>query len=112
MNYKKLFGYGVIIWGALYLIATLFVGYKMGNSIYQGISMIVAAAVLGFIFGKMLHIELVKDMIKYSVGWVLIGLILDLILTVPFTGSAIYFTPSYWVSYLLILTAPMFAAKK
>lgn len=112
MNYKKLFGFGALIWVVAYIVATGFVAYGKSHSITAGVVVVIAVAIAAFLAGRNLGLGARKEIIKYSAGWVIIGLILDAIFTVPFTGWALFKTWDIWLGYLLILSAPLLAIKK
>lgn len=112
MNYKKLFGWGIAIWGAAYLVATGFVAYKMQDNIFAEIVTLIAMLIVLIAASRNLPDSSLAQVLKYSVGWVVIGVILDLVLTVPFTGYAIFYHWTIWVSYALILVLPPALAKR
>jgi len=112
MNYKKLFGFGVMIWAVAYLIATAFVAYGAMDALWAKTVLILVVAVVVFLAGKNLKSASVMNALKYSASWVVIGLILDMILTVPFTGWEIFSTWDLWVSYALVLLLPLLTVQK
>jgi|GEM_PF-1568782 len=111
MNYKKL-GYGVAIWAIIYLVATGFVAYNVMDSFGAKIVMIIIVAGLAVWAGTKIQEQSSAKVMRYTVSWVMIGLILDLILTVPFTGVSIFGDWSLWVNYGLIIVLPLFTYKK
>ena len=112
MNYKKLFGFGVLIWAVAYLVATAFVAYKMGESLLAQIVITLAVIAASCFCGWALELNSVKEILKYSASWLVIAFVLDLILTVPFTGWRIFYSWELWAGYLAILLVPLLSAKK
>ncbi|MBU0540055.1 hypothetical protein KKF59_02480 [Patescibacteria group bacterium] len=112
MNYTKLFGYGVAIWAAAYLTATIFVAYKSMETLIAQIVVAVVGALAAYIAGRKLAAKNAGAILKYSIPWVLIAVVLDMVLTVPFTGWGFFSTWSLWIGYALIALVPLAAIKK
>ena len=112
LNYKKLFGLGILIWAIAYLVACIFVAYKTMDSLIAGIVVVIALALAAFFAGRSLKLSSVVEILKYSICWVIIAFILDLILTVPFTGWGIFSSWHLIVGYLLIIFLPLLSVKK
>tara|TARA_B100000315_G_C14319694_1_gene470207 strand:+ start:80 stop:418 length:339 start_codon:yes stop_codon:yes gene_type:complete len=112
MNYKKLFGLGALIWISAYITASLFVAYKAVDALPAKIIIPIVIGIVAYFAGKNLKLKSIKKILPYSIGWLVIGLILDVIMTVPFTGWAIFAQWNLWVGYALILSIPLLTAKK
>ena len=111
MNYKKVIGYGALIWAIVYLVATVFVAYKMtGTLLSQVVVLLVLAAAVFFASQKSNFVSR-SDALKYALGWIIVGFILDLILTIPFTGWQFYLSWEMLLGYLLGLVVPQFTVK-
>jgi hypothetical protein len=107
MKYKKIVGLGALIWGIAFITAAIFVAFSAIDTILAKIVVPFAVGVAAFFGGKMIDVELPKDILKYSIVWVVIGLLLDLVVTVPFTGWGIFAQWNVWLGYALILFAPL-----
>lgn len=112
MNYKKLFGFGILIWAAVYLVASAFVAYKAMDQLWARIVVELALIVAAYLAARNLSLGSVKEIAKYSVSWAVIAVVLDLLLTVPFAGWEIFSQWDIYLGYLLIIVVPFFAAKK
>lgn len=112
MNYKKLFGYGALIWVVAYIAAILLVVLRVGTTMRAGPLVGIVAAAMAAWAGTQLERTSIVKILFYSLGWVIVGLVLDLILTIPFTGWQFYFAWSYWASYVLIAVLPIFTSRK
>ncbi|PIR44102.1 hypothetical protein COV23_01705 [Candidatus Wolfebacteria bacterium CG10_big_fil_rev_8_21_14_0_10_31_9] len=112
MDYKKLFGYGVLIWAVVYLVATAFVGYKLSGMLWTQIVLVIISAVFSYFLAKNLSANLVVGMLKYSFSWMIMTIILSIIFTVPFTGWIVFNSWDMWASFLVILLVPLVAVKK
>lgn len=107
----KLVGFGAFIWVVAYIVATAFVAYSISEGLLMSSVMIVVVALAAFFVGRNVRVSSVGDMLKYSFGWVVVGLVLDAALTVPFTGWDIYMSWSLWVGYLAVLLVPLLSVK-
>jgi len=112
VSYKKLFGFGALIWLVAYMTASVFVAYDMVDAFMSGLVIITAVAIAAFFAGRNLAVGSFTGMLKYSVSWVVIGLVLDAIFTVPFTSWEIFAAWHVWVGYAFILLIPLLAVKE
>lgn len=112
MNYKKLFGFGVLIWAVVYLAALAFVAYDLMDQLWAKIVVELVAVAVAYLAARNLGIGSAGEIFKYSVSWAVIAFVLDLILTVPFTGWQFFSGWEPYVGYALIILAPLFAGRK
>jgi len=111
-KYCKLFGYGGVIWGVAFIVISIFIGFKVTSQIItQGITTL-AVLITAFLLARSLNVSTVKEMLKYSFSWVIVGLILDAVVTTRFTGWSFFSHWYIWLSYALILVIPLLAVKK
>lgn len=111
-KYCKFFGYGGVIWGVAFIVVSIFIGFKVSSEIIiQGITTL-AVVITAFLLARSLNISTVKEMLKYSASWVVVGLILDAIVTTRFTGWEFFSNWYIWLSYVFILIVPFLAVKK
>jgi hypothetical protein len=111
MNYKKLIGFGILLWIIAFAIASVFVGAKAIDSIAAKISVPLVVGIAAFFAGKNLKLKSIPETLKYSVAWIVIGILLDMAVTVPFTGWEIFAEWNVWLGYFFVLTAPILATK-
>ncbi|PWB38721.1 MAG: hypothetical protein C3F02_02315 [Parcubacteria group bacterium] len=112
MNYKKVFGYGVLVWAVAYLVATVFVAYKATSTPWVDIVVAIAVAVASYFAGRSVAAHSAGAMLSYSFLWVIIGLVLNIILTVPFTGWGFFSSWYMWLSNALVLLVPLSTVRK
>lgn len=112
MNYKKLFGLGVLIWLIAYALAMGLFAYGVLGTLVANIIMIAAVAVAAYFAGTKLSAVSKGEVLKYSASWVVIGLLLDSALTVPYSGWALFYQWNIWASYALILLTPLLTVRK
>lgn len=109
MRLGKLLGWGVVIYALMFLLWSIFVAY--------GFSMGFAPRALGLIFligicliaGRSVRMHSWKDVLPYSIGWVVVIAMLDALLSVPFTGWQIFLDWNIWVGYGIVLLVPLTA---
>jgi len=111
MNYKKLIGFGALIWGIAFITMTAFIAYQLGNSILSTVGLWIVVAIAAYLCGRNLQLISRAQALKYGASWVVIGLILDSFFTVPFTGWTIFGAWEVWLGYILILAVPLFTVK-
>lgn len=110
MNYKKLIGFGILIWVTAFVTASLFVAFNKIDSIAAKIIVPLAVGTAVFFVSKNLNLNSTKSAFKYSAAWIIIGLLLDVVITVPFTGWEIFTKWNVWLGYFLILIVPVLTA--
>jgi len=111
MDYKKLVGFGVLIWLVAFAVASAFVAYNAIETLLAKVTVPVAVGIAAFFAGKNLKLKELKEAVKYSGAWVVIGVLLDIVFTVPFTGWGIFTQWNVWLSYLLVLAIPPLTIK-
>ncbi len=111
MNYKKLIGFGILLWMVAFISASVFIGAKAIDSIIAKITVPLAVGTVALFPGNSLKLNSVSETLKYSIDWVAIGVLLDIAVTVPFTGWGIFAQWNIWLGYCLVLIAPILATK-
>jgi len=111
MNYKKLIGFGILIWIIAFGIASAFVAFNAINSLIAKLIVPVVIGIVAFFAGKNLKLKNIIETLKYSASWVIIGIILDALITVQFTGWEIFMQLDVWFGYFLVLVAPIIATR-
>jgi hypothetical protein len=86
-------------------------GAKAIDSVAAKIIVPLAVGVAAFFAGRNLRLKSVSETLKYSATWIVIGILLDMVVTVPFTGWGIFAQWNVWLGYFLVLTAPILATK-
>ncbi len=72
---------------------------------------IILSGLLSFVAAKYVRPKKVSEALAYGLSWVVIGVILDLLVTRQFKAD-IFTSKALWVGYLLILLAPLLRVKK
>lgn len=106
INWKKAIGFGVGLWILMFVIISIFIGFK----IYDNTAMYVVSAIIGgvisYILAKYAKPADRGTAFVYAASWVVVGVILDAIVTRQFNGE-IFSQWSLWLGYGLVLVAPL-----
>ncbi len=112
MNWKKALGFAVLIWIAVFVIASIFVALGMpSGSMTFNLILAVLSLVVVYLAAKRIAPATSGIAIQYGLIFAVVGIILDFIITTKFAPN-IFSTTSYWVSYILGVFVPIFAVKK
>lgn len=111
MNWKKAIGFGIVIWILMFVIASIFIGFKIYGSVVMNIITALIAGVLSFLFAGKIKPKSAGLALGYGITWLIVGYLLDLIITSRFNAN-ILSSWSLWLGYVLILLAPLLTIKK
>lgn len=111
IDWKKAVGFGAVIWILMFVIISIFIAFNIfGNAVAKVIIAIIAGAISYFLATKIKPAD-VKMALAYGVIWVIMGVILDALITVRF-NALIFSSKGLWLGYLLVLLAPLLTVKK
>ena len=110
IDYEKLIGWGVGVYAVMFLLWSAFVAYGFVDGYLPQIIGLVVLIGLMYKAGKSIPGGTWQSALPYSVSWVVIIGVLDIILSVPFAGWEIFTDWNLWVSYGLIFAIPLLAA--
>ena len=108
---KKYLGFGLLIWVIMFAVASVFAAYKVGDKLWAEIILMAVNAVMAFVFARLAKPTSIAGALLLGLAWVVIGIVLDLIISRRFAPDLFKMWP-YWVSYALVLLVPMLAVKK
>lgn len=113
MNWKKF----VLPPLAIYAVIFLFISALVGANIDQHATWVWVVSIIISIVGLFFAANFAKPKnwkggLIYGVVWLVIFFVLDLILTVPFTGWGYFSDPRSYLPYVLTLLIPTFSARK
>ncbi len=111
MNWKKGVIFGVLIWILMFVIVSIFVGFKIYGSTWMHIITAIIAGAISYVFAGKIKPNKAKLALSYGLAWVLIGVILDALITMR-SNPAIFSSRSLWLGYILVLLAPLLQVKK
>ncbi len=111
MDWKKLIGFGVLIWILMFVTVSIFIAYDVYKFIWMQVIIAVIAGIIAFILAGVVKPSKIALALGYGLIWVIIGLVLDAVVTARFI-SEIFASWSLWLGYLLVLLAPVLRVKE
>lgn len=108
MKYSSLFGWGIVIYAVIFLVWNGLLLYGVTGNLSR-ITLLLTLVVLATIAGRSLRLSSPKDILSYSLAWMVIVALLDALFSVPSAGWQLYTDWNVWVGYLLVLTVPLLA---
>lgn len=112
-DWKKFLIPPVAIYAVIFLFISALVGAKADTHAIWVWPVTLIISIVGlYIATNYVKPSSWKEGLKYGAVWVVILVILDLILTVPFTGSGYFSDWRSYVPYVLTLIIPTVLAKK
>lgn len=106
-RWKALIGWGAGLYAAMFLLWSFFIKYGFVEGVLPNSASILLLAVILAFAARSLHFSAWSDIFPYSLGWALVVLALDVLITVPFTGWAIFIHPRVLAGYALIILLPL-----
>jgi hypothetical protein len=111
IDWKKAIGFGVVIWVLMFVIVSIFIAFNVyGNAVAKVVAACLAGAISYFLAAKIKPAD-IKIALTYGVIWVIVGVILDAVISTRF-NALIFSSKGLWLGYLLVLLAPLFTVKK
>ena len=111
MNWKKAIGFGILLWVLMFVIVSAFIGFKIYDYLWVKILIAVIGGIISFILAGHVKPKSYGIAFAYGASWVVIGVLLDAIVTMRF-NPAIFAEWTLWFSYGLGLLAPLLRVKK
>jgi len=113
MNYKKLIGYGVLIWVIVFAVVSAFIAFGVSSdNLFVNLVSLIAIIIAAWFLARNLKVKSQKEMVKYSLVWLAITVILDLAISIQFTGLELMAKWHVLLGYLLILIVPLSCCNK
>jgi hypothetical protein len=108
----KIIGYGAIIWAIAFIVACIFVGFKVSSQVLtQGVTTL-AVLIVAFLLAENLKISEMKTAAISGFLWMVTGAALDALITTRFTGWSFFCRWEMWLGYLFIFLVPLVVAYK
>lgn len=101
------------IYAAIFLFISFLIGAKADTQatwVYI-VSLVIAVAGL-YIATNYVKPKNMQEGLRFGIAWLVVLIILDLILTLPFTGPEFFRSWHPYVSYVLTMAIPTFLARK
>ncbi len=111
MNWKKAIGFGLLFWVIMFVVISIFIGFKIYDNALMKVISALIAGLISFILAGYVKPRKISLALSYGITWVIIGVILDAIITMRFNNQ-IFLSKGLWLGYLLVLLAPLLRVKK
>jgi peptidoglycan/LPS O-acetylase OafA/YrhL len=108
INWKKALGYGLLFYLIVYVVATAFVAYKINTQTdpFAWAAMMAVSLITGYVLSLRLDIKNYTEGLMYGLVWVVLTLVLDVILTLPFTGIGFFQSWQTLIGFVVTLLIP------
>lgn len=97
--------FGLLLWVIMFAVVSVFTGFKIYNNFWMKIVTIIIGGAITYWLAGLVKPEVAARALAYGVVWVVVGLILDALITTRF-NALIFRSRSLWVGYLVVLLAP------
>lgn len=109
MKFGAMIGWGIVIYAVMFLEWSLLVTYGYAVGIGPRLVSLAVLIVTAVIAGRSLRASGWSDILPYSLAWAVIAIGFDTLISVPFTGWALFADWNVWVGYGLIAVMPLTA---
>lgn len=107
IDWKKALLFPVVIYAIAFLVASAFVAFKVETAgIVPWIVTTAAVLITAFILAKRLDLQNTKQALIYGVIWIMVLVVLDLAMTIPFTGIEYFYDWKAYLGYVLVFLMP------
>ena len=108
-QWGRLAGWGIAIYAIMYFVWSVFALHGFVAGIAPRIALLAVLVVVAGIAGRSLHLKRWEDVLPYTMGWTLIAIVLDALVSIPVAGWGMYTDWNIWVGYALLLFVPLLA---
>ncbi|HYF04927.1 MAG TPA: hypothetical protein VEA59_02025 [Patescibacteria group bacterium] len=109
-NWTKALGYGVLLWVVMFVVGAILASMGIGLSAGWILVLGIIGAILAYSFAANARPGTAGAALGYGITFAVIGIILDSLISAQFTaGTNLFNSWTYWLGYVLVLAAPMFA---
>jgi len=95
----------------MFVIISIFIAFDIYKFVWMEVITPIIAGIVSLVLAGKIKPSKVAAALGYGLSWVVIGLILDAIVTLRFNPAVFTFW-SLWLGYLLVLLAPVLRVKK
>lgn len=111
MDFKKGIAYGLAVWILMFVVISIFVGFKIYDSTIMKIVGAIVGGIIVFVASGFIKPQSMGIALCYGITFVVVGLVLDLLITARF-DSAVFVAWTIWLGYALVLLVPLTRVKK
>ena len=105
-NWFKAIGFGVLNWAVMFAVASLLVSLGVTINIGWSLALAVVMGITAYLFSMNAKAENAGSALGYGATFVVLGVILDLLISSYFV-SGLFNMWTYYVGYALVLLAPI-----
>jgi hypothetical protein len=105
--FSRAIGWGIVIYAIMYLAWSGLVVYGISLGYLSIALRLIVLLVITTIAARSLRVADWKDVLPYSTAWAATAMVLDALFLVPFSGWALYASPSMWLGYALVVVFPI-----
>ena len=109
MRYGSLLGWGICVYAVMMLAWSGLALYGFAGTLIARVVELLVLVIVLTIAGRSLRFHSWKDILPYSILWVVIMALLDAVYSVPLTGWGMYVDWNLWVGYALVAVVPLLA---
>lgn len=107
LSFPKLILGGVIAYAVMFLLWSAFMAYGFAEGSAPKLIGLAALVVTLMLLSKNAGLQSPMQALPYAVGWAIVIFLLDVLLSVPFTGWALFSDWNVWVGYALVVVVPL-----
>ena len=111
MDWKKAISLGVFIWILMFVIVSVFVAFKIYDSVAIKILTPIISGIIAFILAGKIKPTKTSQAVLYGLIWAIVNIILDALITKQFNPEIFTFW-SLWIGYVLIILATLLRWRK
>lgn len=113
LTWKKLILYPAAIWAVIYLFICALIGFKLNASADWVMMVTTIISIIGlYIASRAANIKELKKALILGLMWVIVMVILDLVLTLPFTGVGYFSSWKTYLAYAITFLTPIIISFK
>lgn len=107
MNFSwiKTLGLGALLWLIMFAVVSALVGLNIYANLWVQLLTAVLAGLVAFFMSPYLHSRSAGQALSYGLVWVVVGLLLDWLVTYRFDNT-IFVQASLWLGNVLVVVAP------
>ncbi len=108
MRYGSLIGWGIVIYAVMFLMWNGLIQHAVIGGASR-IVLLLTLVITATIAGRSLRFSSPKDILPYSISWMIVVALLDAVYSVPTAGWQLYADWNVWVGYILVVAVPLLA---
>lgn len=103
----KTIGIGIILYACMYLAWSLLAAYGFAGTFSARVILLLVLLFTTLLAARSLHLHSSRDMLPFSVSWVVIIGAIDALFAAPTGSWQMFADPNLWIGYCLVLFAPL-----